>query len=141
MSNAAALQITARAASIASHDEWLAFMNDDENITAFAHDRIGVVELDREDYCDMEYLASEVQHLLRLEVMTDAELITEYVDNERAHANIREQDGMDYDHTDYYGHLNRQDEIGALLEWRRIQRQYCSAMALTHNPFLALLAA
>ncbi len=139
MSNAT--EITARATAITTHEEWVAFMTDDANITEFAHEQARVVDVDRDDIFELEYLASEVQYYLRLEVMTDAELLTEYVANERAHRNIRAQDGWDYDVADYESHYRRQGDICALMEWRRLRRLYCSAMALTHNPFLSLLAA
>lgn len=142
--NANATEIAARAAAITSHDEWLAFMTDDENITEFAHEHIGVgtKEWDRDDYVDMQYLATEVQYYLQLEVKSDAELLTEYVENQREHRRIHlDGDDWGYDVEDHEVYYRRQGDICALMEWRRLRRTYMSAMALTHNPFAALLAA
>ena len=139
MTNTAA-EITARAAAIASHDEWVAFMTADENITEFAHEVIGVSVMDRTDYYELEYLASEVQYYLRLEVKTDAELLTEYVDNQRRHQVVRDMDGWDYDVEDHEAHYRRQGDICALMEHRRIRKTYMRNLTLTHNPFLALQA-
>jgi hypothetical protein len=142
MTNTAATEITARAAAISSHEEWIAFMTDDENITEFAHEAIGMdrMDLDMSFYGDQLLVAGEVQYYLRLEIKTDAELLTEYVDNERAHREIRLMDGWDYDMEDYETHRRRQGDICALMEFRRIRKVYMQNLALTHNPFLALQA-
>jgi hypothetical protein len=137
MTNTAA-EITARAAAISSHDEWIAFMTADENITEFAHEAIGVNAMDLNDYYDQQLVAGEVQYYLRLEVKTDAELLTEYVENQRAHRSIREMDGWDYDVEDHEAYYRRQGDISALMEFRRIRKVYMQNLALTHNPFLAL---
>ena len=145
MSNAAALEITARAASIASHDEWVAFMSDERNITAFARQHVReehIAAAKSGDYMDMSRIAGDVQFLLRLEVLTDEELVARYNDNIAAHEReMQHEDWSEVDPWDYEAYYHDQWMIEELRAFRDLAIRYGAHVApLTQRPFAALAA-
>jgi hypothetical protein len=133
------MSIPATAADITTHDEWIAFHNAPENISAFARTIVGeklLADAAAGDYHDQVMVAYEVKAVMRLEAMTDVELEVEHSHNRAAHlANL---DWDEYDLNDRESYYYEQGLIEALLEHRRVFRQYTGHGPLTHRPFAAL---
>lgn len=86
-----------------------------------------------------ETVAADVKGIMRLEEMTDVELQVEHSHNRANHLDNLDWDEYDLnDREDYY---YGQGLIEALLEHRRVQRQYTGHGPLTHTPFAVLAAA
>lgn len=132
----------ATAAAITNHDEWVAFYTAPRNISAFAREMIPasvMAEAEAGDYLAQEIVAGDVKEIMRLEAMTDIELQVEHSHNRASHLNNLDWDEYDLnDREDYY---YGQGLIEALLEHRRVQRQYTGHGPLTHTPFAVLAAA
>lgn len=128
------------ATTITTRDEFVAFYTSPSTISAFARTVIGAELLadaeDAEDYLAREVLADYVKQVVRLEAMTDVELQVEHSHNRAAHLDNLEWDEYDLnDREDYY---HEQGLIEALLEYRRVQREYTGHGPLTYSPFAAL---
>lgn len=133
--------VPASASAITTHDEWVAFYTAPRNISAFAREMINaeiMAEAEAGDDLAQEIVAGDVKNIMRLEAMTDVELQIEHSHNEASHRN--NLDWSEYDHNDRESHYEQQGLIEALLEHRRVQRQYTGHGPLTHNPFAALAA-
>lgn len=128
--------------AITTHDEWVAFHTAPSNISAFAETMIPERLLDEAragDYLALEIVAGNVQGIMRLESLSDAELQAELAANRAAHlANL---DWAEYDLNDREDYYYQQGLIEALLEHRRVQRTYTGHGPLTHTPFAVLAAA
>lgn len=132
----------ATATAITTHDEWVAFHNAPANISAFAREMVGerlLAGAAAGDWEDQVMVAYEVKDILRLEAMTDVELQTEHSHNRAAHLDNLDWD--EYDLNDRESYYYQQGLIEALLEHRRVQRQYTGHGPLTHTPFAVLAAA
>jgi hypothetical protein len=134
------MSIPASAASITNRDEFVAFYTASSTISTFARTVISASLLadaeDADDYLAREVLADYVKQIVRLEAMTDVELQVEHSHNRAAHLDNLEWDEYDLnDREDYY---HEQGLIEALLEHRRVQREYTGHGPLTHSPFAAL---
>lgn len=135
------------AASITTHDEWVAFHTADANISEFARTAISaktIAEGQSGDYHDAVHLAYQVKDILRLEAMTDAELAA-------AEADALAEDGWNEVEGKYeYYYVGAAQEtlalIYALREFRadRAGEARWAAPAaghLTHTPFAMLATA
>lgn len=139
MSNTTTAQVPTTAAAITNHDEWIAFHNAPQNISAFSRDMIPasvLAEALEGDYMAQALVAGDVQNIMRLEAMTDVELQIEHSHNEAGHRD--NLDWAEYDVNDRESHYYQQALIEALLEYRRVQREYTGHGPLTYSPFAAL---
>lgn len=132
-------QVPATAAAITTHAEWIAFHT--SNISAFAETMIPeriLTEALAGDGLAQEIVAGDVAGIARLEALSDEALRSEHAENAAGHrANL---DWAEYDLNDRESHYYQQGLIEALLEHRRVARQYTGHGPLTHTPFAALAA-
>lgn len=127
----------------ATHDEWIELMNN--SVSDFARTQIAerfLAEAATGDYMARLYVASEVQHILRLEAKTDAELAAELAECEADHLRyISECDYSEYDIDDRESHHAHVWLIRELQGHRAAVARYTGHGPLTHSPFAGLKVA